>query len=297
MAHRVRKVRKVDDQSVVVVTGASSGMGEDAALYLNQLGYTVVAGIRRPEEGDALVAQAARPGRLHPVPLDVTDDGQVDAARTVVAGLIDGGLPFAGVFSNAGIAHFEGDTSSEGTPMTVLQTMMDVNFFGGVRFIRAFLPLARASHACVVVNSALMARTVLPFNAGYAASKCALEGWVDSLRREIAPLDVRIVLIEAAGISTGLTAHRDAGTVDDDNPYPEQRAFLQKAFDSMDGKESDPRCSPRRVSEVVAHALQTARPRSRYVVGGGARAIHALGNLPPTVQDRALERFVRSSVS
>ncbi|MGZ8753072.1 MAG: SDR family NAD(P)-dependent oxidoreductase [Acidimicrobiia bacterium] len=179
------------------------------------------------------------------------------------------------------MAHFEGDTSSEGTPMSVLQTMMDVNFFGSVRFVTAFLPLARASHGCVVVNSALMARTVLPFNAGYAASKCALEGWVDSLRREIAPLDVRIVLIEAAGISTGLVTHRDASVVDDDNPYPEQRAFLQKAFDSMAGKEHDPRCSPRRVSELVAHALQTTRPRSRYVVGGGAHVIHALGNLPP----------------
>lgn len=294
MAHRVRTV---DDQAVVVVTGAASGMGQDAALYLNQLGYTVAAGIRRPEEGDVLVARAVQPGRLHPLLLDVTDDAQVSAARTIVAGLVDGGLPFAGIFSNAGIAHFEGDTSSEGTPMSVLQTMMDVNFFGSVRFIAAFLPLARATGACVVVNSALMAHTVLPFNSGYAASKCALEGWIDSLRREIAPRGVRVVLVEAAGISTGLVDQWAAEMVDQRNPYPEQRAFLRHAFASMDGREADPRCSPRRVSEIVAHALQTAHPRSRYVVGGGARAIHALGNLPPTVQDRALQRLVRSAAS
>jgi NAD(P)-dependent dehydrogenase (short-subunit alcohol dehydrogenase family) len=294
MAHRVRAV---DDQSVVVVTGASSGMGQDAALYLNHLGYTVAAGIRRPEEGDVLVAEAVEPARMRPLVLDVTDDGQVAAARSVVEGLVGGGLPFAGVFSNAGIAHFEGDTSSEGTPMSVLLTVMDVNFFGSVRFITAFLPLARATGACVVVNSALMAHTVLPFNGGYAASKCALEGWVDSLRREIAPRGVRVVLVEAAGISTGLVDQRDPDVVDDDNPYPEQRAFLQHAFASMDGKDTDPRCSPRRVSEIVAHALQAKRPRTRYVVGGGAHAIHALGSFPPTVQDRALERFVRSASS
>ena len=289
--------QQVSDHPVVVVTGASSGMGEDAALFLNQLGYTVAAGIRRSDDGDGLHAKAEHPERFHPLLLDVTDDAQVDAARAAVEVMVNDGSPFAGVFSNAGIAHFEGHTSAEGTPMSVLQTMLDVNFFGSVRFITTFLPLARAANACVVVNSALMARTVLPFNGGYAASKCALEGWVDSLRREISPLGVRVVLIEAAGISTGLMTRRDNDAIDDDNPYPEQRAFLQKAFDSMDGRESDPRCSPRRVSELVAHALQTSRPRSRYVVGGGAHAIHALGNLPPTVQDRALERYVRSTTS
>lgn len=292
MAH---KFEAVGDHPVVVVTGASSGMGEDAALFLNELGYTVAAGIRRSDDGGELRAKAAHPARFHPLLLDVTDDAQVDAARDAVEDLVRDGSPFAGVFSNAGIAHFEGDTSSEGTPMSVLQTMMDVNFFGGVRFIRAFLPLARAARATVVVNSALMARTVLPFNAGYAASKCALEGWVDSLRREISPLGVRVVLIEAAGISTGLMTDRDATVVAEDNPYPGQRAFLQKAFASMDDHASDPRCSPRRVSELVAHALQTPRPRSRYIAGGGSHAIHALGSLPPLVQDRALERFVRSA--
>ncbi len=292
-----KKFREVGDHPVVVVTGASSGMGEDAALFLNKLGYTVAAGIRQSDDGDELRAKAGQPTRFHPLLLDVTDDAQVDAARDAVEGLLRGGLPFAGVFSNAGVAHFEGDTSSEGTPMSVLQTMMDVNFFGGVRFIQAFLPLARAAHATVVINSALMARTVLPFNAGYAASKCALEGWADSLRREISPLGVRVVLIEAAGINTGLVSQNAATVVADDNPYPGQRAFLHKAFSSMDGRSSDPRCSPRRVSELVAHALQTARPRSRYIAGGGAHAIHALGSLPPKLQDLALERFVRSTAS
>ena len=148
---------QVSDHPVVVVTGASSGMGEDAALFLNQLGYTVAAGIRRSDDGDGLHAKAEHPERFHPLLLDVTDDAQVDAARAAVEVMVDDGSPFAGVFSNAGIAHFEGDTSAEGTPMSVLQTMLDVNFFGSVRFITAFLPLARATNACVVVNSALMA--------------------------------------------------------------------------------------------------------------------------------------------
>jgi NAD(P)-dependent dehydrogenase (short-subunit alcohol dehydrogenase family) len=283
----------VADSPVVVVSGASSGIGEDSALLLNQLGYTVAAGVRRETDGDELGAKAAKPDTLHPVTFDVTSDEQVEAARQFVGDLVSAGRRFAGVFSNAGVVHLEGDTSSEGTPMSVLERMMAVNYFGSIRFIRAFLPLARASGGTIVVNSALMARTVLPFNAGYAASKCALEGWVDSLRREVAPLGTRVALIEAAAISTGLTS--PAAAVADDNPYPVQRQFLEKAFERMEAHRDDPRCSPRRVAELVAHCLQTRRPRPRYHVGGGARTISAVGALPGGLQDRLLERLVASS--
>ncbi len=284
----------MEGSPVVVVSAASSGIGEDSALFLNQIGYTVAAGVRRRSDGDALRAKASVPDDLHPVMFDVTIDDQVDSARRFVEDLATG-RRFAGMFSNAGVAHLEGDTSSEGTPMAVLDRMT-VNYFGSIRFIRAFLPLARASGGTLIINSALMARTVLPFNAGYAASKCALEGWADSLRREVRPLGVRVVLIEAAAISTGLTQEEGA-SVDDNNPYPAQRQFLQKSFKRLESHRDDPRCSPRRISELVAHALQAGRPRPRYHVGGGARAIYAIGGLPDALQDLLLERLVASSQS
>jgi NAD(P)-dependent dehydrogenase (short-subunit alcohol dehydrogenase family) len=288
------RIETVDDSPVVVVSGASSGIGEDAALFLNQLGYLVAAGVRRGSDGDRLRAKAADPGRLRPVVFDVTSDEQVTAARRVVEEMLENGLRFAGLFSNAGVAHYEGDTSSEGTPMRVLEHVMDVNFFGSLRFIREFLPLARAARGTVVINSALMARTVLPFNAGYAASKCALEGWADSLRREVGAYGVRVILIEAAAISTGLTSE-NGDAVSDDNPYPAQRPFLQKSFQRLEAHRDDPRCAPRRFSEIVAHALQAEHPRTRYHIGGGAGAIHAIGALPDAVQDRLLKHLVSSS--
>lgn len=289
-----KRLASIEGSPVVVISGASSGIGKDSALFLNQLGYQVVAGVRRPSDGAVLRAEATNPELLRPLVFDVTDDGQVDAAREAVAEMIADGRPFAGIFSNAGVVHFSGDTSSEGVSMKVLEEVMAVNFFGAIRYVRAFLPLVRASRGTVVINSALMARTVLPFNGGYAASKCALEGWADSLRREVAPLGVRVVLVEAAAISTGLTEnHRDA--VSDDNPYPMQRAFLESSFARMDAHRRDPRCSPRRVSEVVAHALQAKNPRVRYHVGGGARAIHGLGGLPDRMQDALLQHLVSRS--
>lgn len=276
-----------------MVSGASSGIGEESALFLNELGYSVAAGVRRLEDGERLRSGASRPDRLHPLLFDVTDDEQVDGARRAVEGLLAGGLRFAGVFSNAGVAMMAGDTSSEGTSMESLERTMAVNFFGAVRFIRAFLPVARASNGRVIVNSALMAKTVLPFNAGYAASKRALEGWCDSLRREVEPHGVRVVLIEAAAISTSLTA--DHGTVSADNPYPEQLAFHEWASARAAPHQNDPKCAPRRFSELVAHGLQAPRPKARYQVGGGARAISILGDLPTGLQDRVMQRLIASS--
>ena len=104
------RIKPVHDSPVVVISGASSGIGEDAALFLNQLGYWVAAGIRREADGDILQAKAADPERLRPVIFDVTSDDQVAAAGQTIEGMLEAGQRFAGVFSNAGVAHYEGDT-------------------------------------------------------------------------------------------------------------------------------------------------------------------------------------------
>jgi NAD(P)-dependent dehydrogenase (short-subunit alcohol dehydrogenase family) len=162
---------------------------------------------------------------------------------------------------------------------------MDVNFFGAVRVVQAFLPLVRAARGTVVVNSALMAHTRLPFNGGYAASKCALEGWMDSLRREVAPLGVRVALIEAAGITSDLEAKQDPSSVPADTPYRAQRPLIRMSAQMMRKKAGDPRLSPRRVSELMAAAVADSRPKPRRIVGGGARPIWVLGCLPDRAQD------------
>lgn len=275
---------------VVVVTGTSSGMGEDAALHLNALGYRVVAGVRKDADGERVRARAQRPETFHPVLLDVTNADQVAAAVETVRALGDPDRGVRGLFSNAGVASFDGDTSCEGQPVERLEHVFDVNFLGAVRFVRAFLPLVRAARGTVVVNTAMMVEVVIPFSGGYAASKSALDAWALSLRREVAPHGVRVSTIRAGAVATGLAAHRRTDEAPVSGIYPEQAAVAEAFATGLAQHADDPRCSPRRVSELVARILAEEHPRFAYAVGGGHRLLRVVGALPEPLQTRVLRR-------
>lgn len=291
---RTHQPRPARPGETVLITGASSGIGRDAALHLNELGYRTLAGVRTADDGERLTHDAVDADLMQPVILDVTDPDQVARAAATVDDLV-GRRGLDAFFSNAGIAAFDGDTSCEGRPVETQERVMAINHFGAVRVTQAVLPMVRRARGRIVVNTALMARIVLPFNAGYAASKCALEGWMDTLRREVRPHGVRVVMIEAAAIASSLAGRQDLDAVPDTGPYAAQHAFLESSFARMAGHDGDPACQPRRFSEKVVEAIQAPHPRTRYVVGGASRPLSAASHLPSTVQDRMLETLVRRS--
>ncbi len=145
----------------VLITGASSGIGRDAAMHLNAEGYVVIGTVRRPADGDALISDAAHPDRMHAVQCDVTSNADVAALAEHVQTLV-GEEGLHAVFSNAGVANMSGPVSAEDCPVETLERLISINYLGSVRVIQAHLPLLRASHGTLVINSALMARTVLP---------------------------------------------------------------------------------------------------------------------------------------
>lgn len=283
---RAANIERAAPGDAVLVTGASSGMGEDAALFLNELGYDVFATVRHETDGERLRDSVATPDRLRPVMLDVTRTEQFAVARAQIEATLAPGRGLTGIFSNAGVALFRGDLSCEGCPLETQQQAMDTNFFGAVRVTQTFLPLVRAERGTIVFNSALMAHTVMPFNAGYAASKTALGAYADALRREVRSQGVQVVLVEAAAITTGLGSKQDPSMVPAGGRYPAQRPLVE-TFLGMQEREADsPRCAPRRVSEIVARAIQSPAPKTRYRVGGGHVPVTLLGRLPDKVQDR-----------
>ena len=276
----------------VVVTGSSSGMGEDAARFLNELGYHVFAGVRKPEDGERVRALATNRDAFTPVLLDITRPEQIADAVREVESTLPSGRGVRAVFSNAGIATFDGDVSCEGQSDERLAQVVAVDFLGGVRFVRAFLPLVRKERGTVVVNSAMMTKVVIPFNGGYAASKSALETWTLSLRREIAGLGVRVSTIRPGAVATALASHQHPDQVPADSLYPQQRAVVDRFIGGMAKHRDDPHCSPRRVSELVARIIATEKPKAHYAVGGGHRALTVIGGLPDPAQAFLLKRML-----
>ncbi len=284
------KRHPVNSQQIVVVSGAGSGIGFATARHLAGLGYTVVAGVRSDEQAASL-RDGAGP-HLLPFHFDVTRDDDVESVVAFADDLRSQGHTLRGVFSNAGIEGHSPDMSAEGCPISTLEQVMSVNYFGAVRFIQGFLPMARADRATVVINSALMARIVLPFNGGYAPSKAALESWAIALRREIAPHGVRVALIELGGIATPLTTSLSAESAP--NPvYPQQAAITAEFAKMADQRANKPKMQPERAAELVARALSTDAPRRRYLGGGGAHLLATVAQLPQRVQDTLVGQLLK----
>lgn len=289
---KLATIHAAEPGDVVVVTGASSGMGEDAARYLNQLGYEVFAGVRRREDGARVRALAIRPEHFHPVLMDITNADQIAAAVDTVREMIGPDRGVRALFSNAGIASFDGDVSCEGQSDEKLAHIVEVDFLGAVRFVRAFLPMVRAAHGTIVVNSAMMTRVLIPFNGGYAASKSALETWTRSLRREVAPFGVRVATIRPGAVTTAMASRQHPELMPRDSLYPEQNLVVERFMEGMAKHDDDPRCSPRRVSELVAKIISTRRPRSHYAVGGGKRMLSIVGAMPEPIQAGLVHRML-----
>lgn len=272
-----------------MVTGTSSGIGRATALALAAEGYQVFAGVRRRTDGEALVDSARQsPGRIVPVSLDVTDAASMARAVTAVAGAVgSGGL--AGLVNNAGIGM---TWPVEAIPLDELRRIFEVNVFGQVAVIQAFLPLLRAGAGRVINIGSIGDRLSLPFGAPLASSKWAFASITESLRMELRPWGIHVVLIEPASI------HTDAvGKVEADakrvlrEMTDEDRRLYATAYQSMTkralARERDG-SHPDVVARMVLRALTAGRPRTRYVVGKHGRLLAFLARWAP---DRLFDRI------
>jgi NAD(P)-dependent dehydrogenase (short-subunit alcohol dehydrogenase family) len=236
-------------KKVVLVTGASSGIGRSCAEYLAARGYQVYGASRSPVESSG----------VHSLAMDVRDDASVrDALAAIVAreGRIDV------VVNNAGIA-IAG--AVEDTSIEEAREQFDVNFFGVLRVCRGVLPMMREQRAGYIVNIGSIGGLVaIPYQGLYSASKFALEGFSESLRLEVGALGVRVVLIEPGDHRTGLTANRRKTEGSQSNPaYREgfERAVNRMAADEQGGP------APELVARLLHRIITRPRPRLRYTVG------------------------------
>src|SRR3954470_21244820 len=263
----------------VLITGASRGIGRAAAHRLAGKGWDVLAGVRRPEDGEAL-----RGERIAPVVLDVTDAAALAA--------LDGALPerLDAVVNNAGIA-ISGPL--EARAVDELRRQLEVNLVGPLAVTQAVLPRLRASRGRVVFVSSLSGRVATPMTGAYNASKFALEAVAHALRMEVRPWGIGVVLIEPAQTDTDLWRKAD-DTLNESvaSLTPEPRDLYAKHIEGA--RKSIPRAQKmasggQGVAETTEKALTAKRPRARYVVGTGPKIQGAMAKVTPTpVLDRAL---------
>lgn len=233
---------------VVLITGASSGIGRACAEHLHAAGYRVYGASRRSTPTSA----------YRSLSIDITDHGQVEQGVATIlreAGAIDVLVNCAG----SGIAG-----PVEETPLADAQAQLDVNFFGAVRVTKAVLPGMRERRdGCIVNVSSLMGLVALPFQAYYSASKFALEGWSEALRMEVAPFGIRVALIEPGDFRTGFTdAARRTGAATG-SPY---EAACTRAIETMEKSERGG-AEPRQVAVLLHKIVKARSPRLRYAVG------------------------------
>jgi NAD(P)-dependent dehydrogenase (short-subunit alcohol dehydrogenase family) len=267
----------------VLVTGASTGIGEATALYLKTLGFDAVGAVRKDEDAERLEARGVRTMRV-----DVTDAEQIAAAHQEL-----GDIPLAGLVNNAGIAVA---APLEFLPMDRLRQQLEINLIGQAAVTQAFLPALRRARGRVVMVSSIGGRVALPLLGAYNASKFGLEGLSDSLRRELRPQGVDVIVVEPGGVKT-LIWKKGEELADEmlEAVPPEAERLYGRMISTMRAEtkriEQVRGMEPREVAEAIGTALTTPRPRARYVVGRDAKVRAAMGRfLPPRVMDRLIAR-------
>jgi NAD(P)-dependent dehydrogenase (short-subunit alcohol dehydrogenase family) len=276
----------------VVVTGASTGIGEACALYLDKLGYHVFAGVRRDEDGERLSSAAS--DRLKPIKLDVTDHEQIEAAAETVAKDADGML--AGLVNNAGVV-VAGPL--EFIPIDDIRRQFDVNVIGQVAMIQALLPHLRSGRGRIVNIGSVSGKLSGPFAGPYSASKFALEALTDSLRMELKPWGIHVSIVEPGNIATpiwqkGIAEGKDRrGELPPEAEalYGDEMEMMLRYAEVMDSRG----IPPDRVAKAVAHALGSSRPKTRYLVGNDAILQAAVAKvLPDKPRDWVVKQGMRA---
>lgn len=267
----------------VVITGASTGIGEECAKRLASEGFDVFAGVRRDEDARRLAAVS---DRVTPIRIDVTDaPGIAAAVAQVEARTGPGGI--AGLINNAGIA-IPGPL--EYLPVADLRDQFEVNVIGAIAVTQAFLPLVRQGRGRLVFIGSIAGRMSVPFLGAYGASKFALRALCDSLRGELAPWGLHVALIEPGQVVTRIWEKGQAF-----GQHLRQRlpaVALQRyersiaAVEVIAEKAARRGARPSVVADALVHALTSPSPRARYLVGGDAKVRAWVALLPDRLRDR-----------
>ncbi|HEX4484064.1 MAG TPA: SDR family oxidoreductase [Solirubrobacteraceae bacterium] len=279
----------------VLITGASTGIGQATALRLARSGWTVLAGVRSTADGERLAGEAPS-GTIEPLALDVTDLEQIRLAAARVSELGGEGESSPGrldaLVNNAGIGF--------GGPLELihpddLRKQFDVNVLGQISVTQALLPALRAASGRIVFVSSVGGRVAMAFTAPYAASKHAIEAIGDALRVELRTSHVQVALVEPGSVATPIwdKSRELADGVTIPDSLQSAYGHVPQAMDKVLQDTAKRGVPPEQVAETIERALTSPKMKSRYLVGRDARAMVAIRRLLP---DHVFDRVARRAL-
>lgn len=268
---------------IVLVTGASSGIGKATAKTLIEEGYIVYVAARRVEKMDDLKALGA-----HPLKMDITKEEDIEAVVETIT-QAHGGVDI--LINNAGFGMYG---AMEDTTLDDARYQFEVNLFGLARLTQAVLPHMRTQGFGKIVNlSSMGGKIYFPLGTWYHATKHALEGWSDALRLEVAPFGIDVIIIEPGAIKTefGDVMITPMMERSGDTAYADLAERMAAA--SRDSYEKGQSSPPSLIAHTIAKALKARRPRTRYAAGTWAKPLMAARKW---LGDRVFDRLVMNTV-
>ena len=270
----------------VVVTGSSTGIGWGAAKVLIKKGFRVFGSVRKPADGERLVKEFGP--NFVPLLFDVTDAAAVNAAAEQVSKAL-GGETLAGLVNNAGIA-VAGPLLY--LKIDELRQQLDVNVIGQVIATQAFAPLLGADTSRtgkpgrIVMISSVGGKTANPFMGPYCASKFAIEGLSESLRREMMLFGIDVIVIAPGAVATPIWDKAEQVDTSQyaNTPYAMQLERI-RTYMLTNGPKG---LKPERLGRAIHHALTTAKPKTRYTVTPDRIQNFMVTHLPSRTVDRMI---------
>jgi len=251
-------------KKVAIVTGSSSGIGFETSLMLAENGFTVYATMRDLSKSEKISKIAYDKNlSIHVRQLDVTNESSVDNAISDIVkheGQIDV------LVNNAGYGLVG---PAEELTVDELRDQFETNLFGVLRTTNKVLPIMRKNQHGIIINlSSTLGKVGIPTMSGYVSSKFALEGLMESMRYELEPFGIKVVLVEPSVIKTNfLNSAIFAKKSLETSPY---RSLIQKMSEDVGSKfENGP--SPTEVANVILQAATSTKPKIRYSVGSDAK--------------------------
>ena len=258
------------ESKTVLVTGASSGLGQATAALLASKGYRVFGTSRKPPS-------TFKPNGFEMLQLDVDSDESVNAC---IQALRQKTERMDILVNNAG---FSVHGSIEETSVNEAKAAFETNFFGVVRLVRAVLPIMRQQGGGQIINvSSISGLVSSPFIAYYCASKFALEGYTEALRYEVKRFNIKVSLLEPgyfrSNIGNSSLRAAASGSIHD---YSE---MYQRWFSTI-GESTQSGDNPERIALTVLQIVETKSPRLRYLVGSGSGLPRIRGIVPEFISE------------